>query len=282
MSGPWSPSGGEPLRRRAVVRSAGVIAARLLARAEEQHARGVKFARVYRGLESVDELIPSWWGLTVLTGGTNQDQLVFAARMALFTAGARARVLWLSLDGDVDAPVFRLLTGLATVPARSVFADPQLSAQQWASLGNVRDELEAIPIQVADAHGLSLSEIRATCVEMKNEGGLDLVIVDGIERADDRLMGTLESLSEELDVPVVALVTLSDEAQGPSADGSWPRPWPLRKGSLVLRVRRHPGPANASVPEDSIRLWLDVALLGEGYRESVELRLDPGCRWIDC
>ena len=282
MSGPWSPDGNEPLCRRAAVRSAGDIAARLLARAEAQHSRGVRFSRVYTGLKSVDELIPSWWGLTVLTGGTDQDQLVLAARIALFTAGARARVLWLCLDGNVDAPVFRLLTGLASVPARVVFSAPNLSPPQWASLANVRDELAALPIQVADAHGLSLGEVRAICLEAtREEGGLDIVIVDGMEGVDDRLAGTLESLSEELDVPVVAVVTLTDDSSDAPVGGAWPGQWPLLKGSLILRVRRDASPAGVSALEDPIPLWLDVGLAGEGCRESVELRLDSRCRWIE-
>ena len=278
MSTPRRFPGSEPLQGRAVLRSAGEVGSRLLDRAEAQHLNGVKpFSKARTSFRSIDDLAPSWWGLTVLTGGSDRDQMTLAARIAFETACARGRVLWLSLSGEEESPILRLLTGMASVPARSLFVDRQLTALQWALLAAALDDLDELPIQVADVHGLSLGEVRAACLEAMGAETLDLVVVDGIHELEGRLLGTLEGLADELDVPVLAVVSEGKDAGFDDATQSLP----LRRGSLLLHVRREPSATGVAVTGDPIRLRLDIARVGEGPRGSGVLSFDPRYRWIE-
>jgi hypothetical protein len=278
MSTPRRFPGSEPLQGRAVLRSAGEVGRRLLDRAESQHLNGVKpFSKARTSFRSIDDLAPSWWGLTLLTGGSDRDQMTLAARIAFETASARGRVLWLSLSGEEESPIFRLLTGMASVPARSLFVDRQLTALQWALLAAALDDLEELPIQVADVHGLSLGEVRAACLEAMGAETLDLVVVDGIDEREGRLLGTLEGLSDELDVPILAVVSDGTDAGSDAVT----RSVPLRRGSLLLHLQREPSAAGVAVTGDSIRLRLDVARVGEGPKGSSVLSFDPRYRWLE-
>ena len=253
------------------------VARRLIDRAEAQHREGVKpFSKARTGLRSVDELAPSWWGLTVLVSRSEWDQLTLAARIAHETARAGGRVLWFSLSGEEEAPAFRLLTGMSGVPARSMFVDRNLTTRQWAQLAGAVDYMESLQIQVADAHRLSLSDISAECRKAKRTDPLDLVVIDGVRHQERSRLIALEELAEELDCPVLVLFGSSgdNDSVGTLAQ------LPLRKGSLVLRARRTSLAKRRRRDDGPIRVQLAVIRVREGRKAAVPLDLDGRCRWI--
>ena len=253
------------------------VARRLIDRAEAQHREGVKpFSKARTGLRSVDELAPSWWGLTVLVSKNEWDQLTLAARIALETARAGGRVLWFSLSGEEEAPVFRLLTGMSGVPARSVFVDRNLTTPQWAQLAVAVENMEALQIRVADAHRLSLSDVSAECRKANRTGPLDLVVFDGVHHSERTRLIALEELAEDLDFPVLVLVGSSGEKE----DIGTLDHLPLRKGSLVLRARRTPLAKRKRGDNGPIRVQLAVIRVREGRKANVRLDLEGRRRWM--
>ncbi len=270
--------------RRARIYPAAELATWLLVRAERQHSQGVRLnVRVRAGLRALDSLRGIWWGLTVLHGGehhTGSDHVTLAARIALETARSGEPVLWFSLTGNEEAPVFRLLTGIARVPVRDVFVDRRLGPREWEALGAARAELASLPLLVGDAHGLTLEELRASCLEARRGSDLALLIVDGIDGFDRVLLPWLERVGQEMDAPVLAVVTTPDGAPEEPVGFTEVRPTALIRTSPVLHVRRVPS-AQGTHPAGLIPLFVDVLRVGEPDLETVGLRLDPTSRWIE-
>ena len=206
---------GEPLQRHVRLSSIREVGYRILDRAKAQHRDGVKpFSKARTGFTAIDALAASWWGVTILSGDGHADQVTLASRIALETARAGGRVLWLDLSGSADTPVFRLLTGLARIPSRLVFVEKNLTPDQWEALAAAQDELDKLPIAVADAYGFSIGEIRSACDEAMLDERIDLLVLNGLHRVEHRQLGTLETLADRLDVPVLAVV----ESEGDGRD----------------------------------------------------------------
>ncbi len=261
---------------------AGEVAHRLLERARRQHRdEPLPFKVVRSGLPSLDALATSWWGLTVLAGDTRSGRTTLAARIALETARAGGRVLWLGLGQGIETPVFRLLTGLAQVRARTVFVDRRLVSEQWGALEAAATEVGALPLSFAEAHGATVEELRAGVAGALKDGLLELVVLDDLGVPERAFLVALERVADDLDVPFLAVVTLDKRAAWRDERKLARGPIPQRPGSLRLRLTRQEQddrgePAPAAAP-----LWLDVYRAGEGFRRCVELRYDPDIRWLE-
>ncbi len=282
---------GKAFGRRLVVEAAGDVSSRLLARAREQHRDGVKHGRgvVRSGLRELDTLVPNWFGLTILSGPPRVGKTALASRVALETARRGGRSLWLATDGMSETPVFRLLTGLARVPARNLFVDRRLEDAEWRALDAAAVEIGTLPIAVVDLHGATLEELVRVTWAAQREGALELVIVDGIRKAEGQSLLGLEALAEELDVPVLAIFAESTPpdasaiALGVGALAHAKECVPcsvLRPGSLVIHLEE--GTPSAHRPAlDARPLRLAAHRCGNAAPDQVGLRILRACRWIE-
>ncbi len=271
----------EPMLRRLSVAPASKVAARLLERARVQHRDGVEVReRVRSGLPTLDRLAHTWWGLSLLAGNARAGKTTLAARIALETARTGGRVLWFSVDGHAETAVFRLLTGLARVPARSLFVERTLNAGQWRDLAAAAEEVGKLPFSLADAHGATLPELRAAVVAAAEAGPLDLIVIDGLSDADRRLLAGLEALSEEVDSPVLAVTTFCGTLDWQGERDLLRGGLSLRPGSLRLHLSKEE-PEEDRAPSEEVPLWVDVYRAGEGFHMSIGLKMLTGCRWIE-
>lgn len=268
---------GAPQRRIRVLRT-GEVAAKLLARARRQHEDGLEPPTpILSGLPSLDSMVRSWWGLTLLTGESASGKTTLAARIALETARAGGRVLWLGLGQSADTPVFRMLTGLAKVKARAVFVERALGDRQWKALDDVAASLETVPISVAEAHGASVRELRAAIEGVLQRGPVRLVVLDDLGAPGRGTLVALEQLADDLDLPILALVDLDRQQSWTDEQALLGGAMPQRPGSLRLLIAR----AEAGEPGGPETAWLDVYRAGEGYRRAIKLRFDAECRWLE-
>lgn len=112
----------------------------------------------------------------------------------------------LSAEGKVDSE--RLRTG-------------RLQDADWPKLSQAMGRLAEAPLYIDDTPGLNLMELRSKCRRLKQQHGLDLVILDYLQlmtahrRVESRVQEVSELsrgmkiLAKELDVPVIALSQLS-------------------------------------------------------------------------
>jgi len=272
---------GAALRRITPV-PAGEVALRLLERARrQQREEPPPFKVVVSGLPSLDETAVSWWGLTVLAGDASSGRTTLAARIALETAREGGRVLWFGMGQGAETPVFRLLTGLARVRARSVFVERTLVGEQWSALEAAAKEVAGLPLLVAEAHGATIEELRVGLRTALKDGPLELAVLDDLGRPERPFLVALEQLADDHDVPLLAVVTHDKRKAWRDERRLLRGPFPQRPGSLRLRLTRQEPDSILEPAPRAAPVWLDVYRAGEGFRRSIPLRFDPDCRWLD-
>jgi replicative DNA helicase len=198
---------------------------------------------VTRGFELIEKLhdnnsaitgLPTGFhDLDELTAGLQPSNLVIlAARPAMgkstlvtniaanVAVELRKPVVLFSLEMSQMEVVQRLLAAEARIDSKRL-STGRLEDAHWIDLSRAVGRLAEAPLFIDDTPGINLMEIRSKCRRLKQQHGLDLVIVDYLQlmqahrRADNRVQEVAEMsrglkiLAKELDVPVVALSQLS-------------------------------------------------------------------------
>lgn len=160
---------------------------------------------------------------------------MFAVSNAL---GAGARVLVFGDRGSTLSVQDRILHARARVPLR-VRRSGQLTAHDEVSLEAARQGLAAEHLRVEDAPWPSLAEICARARRVKEEQGLDLVVVDGLSPmlqghrdGASRIAAGLKSLARRLDVAVLVTHELTRAVEHRRC--KMPRPSDLRHRRALL------------------------------------------------
>lgn len=96
-----------------------------------------------------------------------------------------------------------------------------MTPDDWAR-ARVSDRVRSAPIVISDSHVNTLTQIKAQCRRLKQDGGLDLVVIDYIQllesggrRPESRqqevsdISRNIKTMAKELEVPVVALSQLN-------------------------------------------------------------------------
>ena len=263
--------------RRFAPESGGDVASRLLIRARKQHREGVTLSRVvHTGLASLDAVVPSWWGLSVISGAPLAGKTALLARLALTTARHGAGVLWIGTHRASETPVLRLLAPIARVPIRNLFVQRQLREDQWAALDAAQRDLASLPIVFVDAHGATPADLMEIVHGAAQNGPLALVAIDDLAEVSCACLLRLEALAEELDVPFVAAAPMPPLARPDDED---PRR-ALRPGSLLLHVGERDAPAMVPA-RDRKALRLDVTRVGGDRVVSVAATLVREYRWVE-
>ncbi len=179
--------------------------------------------------------IPS--GLTALdritSGWQKSDLVIIAARPAM---GKTALVLSMARNAAVDfgkpVAVFSLEMSSLQLVTRLISSESELPSEKLKK-GNLEDyefqqlndkikKLAEAPLYIDDTPGLSVFELRAKARRLKEQHGIELIIVDylqlmtaGGEGRGNReqeiatISRSLKGLAKELEVPVIALSQLS-------------------------------------------------------------------------
>lgn len=179
--------------------------------------------------------VPS--GFTILDGYTNGFQkgnlIILAARpsvgktaFALNLAANAAKynhtVAMFSLEMPAEHLTARLLSAASGVSSKKINTGSGLNNEDWNRLKMGQTALEKAKIYLDDSSSIKVSDIFAKCRKLKNESGLDLIIVDylqllepSVRKNDNRqqevaeMSRGLKGLARELDCPVIALSQLS-------------------------------------------------------------------------
>jgi replicative DNA helicase len=172
--------------------------------------------------------------LDLITGGLRGGSLfVLAARpargksslctqIAMHAAATGKRVLAFSMEMPPVEVAGRMLLQDAGLDRWSLHNDR--SGQGWAKVSRALGRLGALPILFDRRESPTLSQIRAACRQAQMSGGLDLVVVDYLQRcsmnpkldmwlAVGEVAKGLKSLARALNVPVLAACQLSAEAE---------------------------------------------------------------------
>ncbi|OYT16694.1 MAG: replicative DNA helicase [Bacteroidetes bacterium 4572_77] len=186
--------------------------------------------------------VPSGFtGLDRLTAGWQKsDLVVIAARPGM---GKTAFALSLTRNAAISgAPVaiFSLEMSSVQLATRLISSETEISGEklkkgdlredEWKQLNTRVKALEDAPIYIDDTPSLSVFELRAKCRRLKEQHGIELIVVDYIQlmRAGENtgnreqeistISRSLKALAKELNVPVLVLSQLNRSVETRGGD----------------------------------------------------------------
>lgn len=162
--------------------------------------------------------------LIILAARPSMGKTTFAldiARNAALNAGASVGIF--SLEMSDQQLVDRMLAAEAGVDSWKLRTGKLKDDHEYEAVQSAMARLAEAPIHIDDQPGNNILKMRSTARRLKNEHGLDLLIVDYLQlmsptstKASDSMVQqvteisrSLKILARELDVPVIALSQLS-------------------------------------------------------------------------
>jgi len=188
---------------------------------EEHQHRGVP-----TGFRALDNLLAGLQksDLIILAARPSMGKTTFAldvARNAALISNASVGIF--SLEMSDQQLVDRMLAAEAGVDSWKLRTGKLTTDQEFEAVQTAMGKLSEAPIHIDDQPGNNILKMRSSARRLKNESGLDLLIVDYLQlmqptatKASDsmtqqvtEISRSLKILARELDVPIIALSQLS-------------------------------------------------------------------------
>ncbi|MGB8467837.1 MAG: replicative DNA helicase [Candidatus Babeliales bacterium] len=156
----------------------------------------------------------------VLAARPSMGKTALALVMAEHAASLSQVVGFFSLEMSAEQLTLRLLSMKAHIPLQRI-KNAAISSQEWLDLTYVAANLANQKMFIDDTPLLTLMELRAKARKLKNEHGLDLLVIDYLQlirtnkKYENRhqevsdISRSLKALAKELQVPIIALSQLS-------------------------------------------------------------------------
>lgn len=154
--------------------------------------------------------------LIILAARPSVGKSAFALNLAVNASKyGKAHVAFFSLEMSIEQLMIRLFSYESGI-SMSKLQKGELNETEMILLGRSRQNLSAYDIYFDESNATKVAEIRAKCRQLKQQGKLDLVIIDYLQLISSDSKGSrqeivaeisrnLKVLSKELDVPVIAL-----------------------------------------------------------------------------
>lgn len=160
--------------------------------------------------------------LTVVGGLPGRGKSVLCKQLAVSAARRGAKVLFLGMEMEPRDIAQRMLLAEAEVDKWDLRVHGDFN---WPKVLRAKERLAPLPIMFDPRETPTLGQIRATAKQIKATKGLDLLIVDYLQRcalpanveqwqAVGEIAKGLKSLSRALSIPVLAACQLRADAEG--------------------------------------------------------------------
>ena len=180
------------------------------------------------GFSTLDQIVGLGKGdLVILAARPSMGKTAFALNIALNVAGKNHRdesekktVALFSLEMGADQLVSRMICSEGMLDSEKI-KKGTLDNDDMMKLETAVHFLNQKNIFIEDSAFIKVNEVKAKCKLLKNEHGLDLIVIDylqllqGSKRTDNRqqevseISRSLKQMARELDCPVIALSQLS-------------------------------------------------------------------------
>ncbi len=206
---------------------------------EELYARGQEITGLATHYSLLDKLTSGFQpsDLIIIAARPSMGKTAFAMNIAENAAVLDGKVVGVfSLEMSREALLMRMLASTAQVDSKNL-RQGFLTKDDMRKLTHAMEQLMQAKLFIDDTPGISVSEMRAKARRLRQQEGLDLIIVDylqlmsavpiGGKRFENRTQEVsaisrgLKALAKELRVPVVALSQLS---RAPESRGGDHRP----------------------------------------------------------
>lgn len=184
--------------------------------------------------------------LIILAARPAMGKSAFALNLALNVAkrnkNSKAYVAIFSLEMSNDQLASRMISCEADIDGNKLRSG-RLDSKDWISLETGKKALEQLNIVFDDSAAVTVSDIRAKCRKLSQEGKLDFVIIDYLQlikgdlRTGNRqeevakISRSLKQMARELKIPVLALSQLSRAVE--SRDDKRPTLADLRESGSI-------------------------------------------------
>lgn len=154
--------------------------------------------------------------LIVLAGRPGQGKTSLGAQIGIYAAKGGRVVPFFECEMKDRAVVDRALFAEAGI-SHQLFKHGRVPENRWPELARASEVLQDIPFFINDAAGITPMQIRTQCRRLKRERGLDLIVIDNIQRmkSDSRtndvrirtgeVSSALKEIAKEFNVPVLAV-----------------------------------------------------------------------------
>ena len=159
--------------------------------------------------------------LIIIAGRPSMGKTSLALNIAHNTAANSDtvnRVAFFSLEMSKEQLVTRMLCSQSEINAQTIRRG-LLKDEDWPRLSEAAAVVSELPIYIDDTAAITVMEMRAKARRLKNDKGLDMVVVDYLqlmrgdgesrEREISEISRSLKAMAKELDIPVVALSQLN-------------------------------------------------------------------------
>ncbi len=191
---------------------------------EELSKRDSSFSGVPSGFTELDRLTSGWQpsDLVIVAARPSMGKTAFILSMARnITIDHNHPVAIFSLEMSAEQLATRLIVAETDVDSEKIKRG-KLESQDWLEIEQKTNLLAQAPLYIDDTPGISLSELRSKCRNLKIRYDIKLVIIDylqlmtvGNEAKSSReqevsyISRGLKALAKELDIPIIALSQLN-------------------------------------------------------------------------
>lgn len=190
-----------------------------------ENARKVtgSYRGVPSGFSALDRVTAGWQNsdLIVVAARPGMGKTAFVLSMArIITVELKRPVAFFSLEMSSLQLVTRLIASETHIPADKL-KKGDLDQNEWQILHSRINNLISAPLYIDDTPALTIFELRAKARRMKQQYGIQLIIIDYIqlmqgggdkvnrEQEISNISRSLKSLAKELDIPIIALSQLN-------------------------------------------------------------------------
>jgi replicative DNA helicase len=178
------------------------------------------------GLIDVDKLLGGWkaGSLYVIAGRSGRGKSAFCAQAVAHAASVGRKCLVFSMEMEPYELAGRMLLSEAEVDRWDLRKESAKADYSWKRLFQAHAKLQELPVWFDQRESPGLVEIRSSVRQQRASVGVDLVVVDYLQRCtvdpkQDRWLAVgdlakgLKSLARALQVPVIAACQLNADAE---------------------------------------------------------------------
>lgn len=203
----------------------GAVAAMVQKEIEQIAEREDGLTGVTTGFPELDKMTNGWQkqDLVIIAARPGMGKTAFTLSLAKNAADNGMGVGIFSLEMSNSQLVKRLLSMESMIEAKKL-KEGSLSKDEWPILHSSVEKLSELPIFIDDTPAINIFELRAKCRRLKQNHGIQLIVIDYLqlmsagsggkqrmnrEQEISSISRSLKAMAKELDVPVIALSQLS-------------------------------------------------------------------------
>ena len=213
----------------------------------ELSARKEDITGIVSGFSHLDKMTAGFQrgDMVIIAARPSMGKTAFSLNVALNAAlHNKKHVAFFSVEMAKEQLMMRMLATEARINMSDLKVG-RIKDNDWPRLIDKASQLGEANLYIDDTSGISPQEIRSKCRRMKQQHGLDMILIDYLqimklrqriesrEREVAEISRSLKAIAKELEVPVIALAQLNRGVEGRTGDSRKPVLSDLRESGSI-------------------------------------------------